>query len=147
MFWDIHGGALVCLCREGGLYLGWKQGSRDESCCQIILRCSEPESLQLFFGLTDFTTGMQSKTVHSKTAILRIPGCNTHMQRWSHRSAHDWDEKRNMVFIPFPSQNRPSSLCSRQRCTMTYFIWLLYRTFKLLVWRSGGGVTLNYYRK
>lgn len=61
---------------QGGLYLGRRRGSRDESRCQIFLK-----SLQLFSGLTDFTAGMQSKTAFSQTVILRIPAFNAHTRR------------------------------------------------------------------
>ncbi|CAK6971713.1 Hypothetical predicted protein [Scomber scombrus] len=82
-----HSGALVCLRHERRRlresFTGEReQGSRDESCLpKSSCDARNPKSLQLFSGLTDFTTGMQSKTVHSSTVILRIPGSNAHMKR------------------------------------------------------------------
>lgn len=83
--------------------------------------CSKPKSLQLFSGLTDFTTGLQSKTVHSQTVILHIPGFGAHTRLWSHRSAHEQKEKG--FFFLFTPKTGP--ICTAGGTEMRHESFLL----------------------
>lgn len=143
--WGKYTRAPVCPCCEHhGLREGftWETGGRGAEmkvAAKSSCSCSKPKSLQLFSGLTDFTTGLQSKTVHSQTVILHIPGFGAHTRLWSHRSVH---EQKDFFFFLHLKQAQ-FALLEVHRCTMTHFCWLLYKTFERLVWRRSGRAKLN----
>lgn len=142
-------GVWVCLhCERHRLRQGftWDGSGRAEMKVAAKSSCDaqNPKACSYFLDWLISQLGMQSKTVHSQTVILRIPGFNAHTQCWSHRSAHEEGEKRNLVFVHFPAQKRAQlALRQVQRSTVSHFYWLLSRTFELLVWRGGGGGKLN----